>query len=102
MFHNLGERLGGCLPANANQGSPAAVISHGFYCQFRLLDRECGLNFAQVARGLNLDEKAMAKWARARNYTRPANRLRKSKLDTYKDHSAHCHPNVPAAPAEEG
>lgn len=60
------------------------MISYELYCQIRLLHQERGLNFAQIARELNLDEETVAKWARAKNYTQPANTLRKSKLDPYK------------------
>src|SRR5438477_12567155 len=61
-----------------------AVISYELYCQIRLYHQERGLNFAQIARELNLDEETVAKWARAKNYTQRGNTLRKSKLDPYK------------------
>ena len=32
------------------------MISYELYCQIRLLHQERGLNFAQIARELNLDE----------------------------------------------
>ena len=60
------------------------MICYELYCQIRLLHQERGLNFAQIARELNLDEETVAKWARAKNYIRAANTLRKSKLDPYK------------------
>jgi transposase len=61
------------------------VISYELYCQIRLLHQERGLNFAQIARELHLDEETVAKWARAKSYTqRSSNTQRKSKLDPYK------------------
>jgi len=60
------------------------VICYELYCQIRLLHQERGLNFAQIARELNLDEETVAKWARAKNYIPAAKTLRKSKLDPYK------------------
>jgi transposase len=61
------------------------VICYELYCQIRLLHQERGLNFAQIARELNLDEETVAKWARAKSYTqRSSNTQRKSKLDPYK------------------
>jgi transposase len=61
------------------------VISYELYSQIRLLHQERGLNFAQIARELNLDEETVAKWARAKNYIQGGGkRLRKSKLDPYK------------------
>jgi transposase len=62
------------------------VISYELYCQIRLLHRERGLNFAQIARELHLDEETVAKWARAKSYAGSArtNTQRKSKLDPYK------------------
>jgi transposase len=62
------------------------VISYELYCQIRLLHRERGLNFAQIARELHLDEETVAKWARAKSYTMVrTNTPRKSKLDPYKE-----------------
>jgi transposase len=62
------------------------VISYELYCQIRLLHRERGLNFAQIARELHLDEETVAKWARAKSYTIVrTNTPRKSKLDPYKE-----------------
>jgi transposase len=62
------------------------VISYELYCQIRLLYRERGLSFAQIARELHLDEETVAKWARAKSYTiARANTPRKSKLDPYKE-----------------
>jgi orotate phosphoribosyltransferase-like protein len=46
------------------------VISYELYSQIRLFHQERGLNFAQIARELNLDEETVAKWARATNYTK--------------------------------
>jgi transposase-like protein len=46
------------------------VISYELYSQIRLLHQERGLNFAQIARELDLDEETVAKWARAKNYTK--------------------------------
>jgi transposase len=60
------------------------MISYELYSQIRLLHQERGLNFAQIARELDLDEETVAKWARAKNYTPAANTLRKSKLEPYK------------------
>ena len=61
------------------------VISYELYCQIRLLHQERGLNFAQIARELHLDEETVAKWARAKSYIqRSSNPQRKSKLDPYK------------------
>ena len=61
------------------------MISYELYCQIRLLHQERGLNFAQIARELNLDEETVAKWARAKNYTQGGRKtLRKSKLEPYK------------------
>ena len=61
------------------------MISYELYCQIRLLHQERGLNFAQIARELNLDEETVAKWARAKNYTQAGKTLaRKSKLEPYK------------------
>jgi transposase len=62
------------------------VISFKLYCQIRLSHRERGLNFAQIARELHLDEETVAKWARAKSYSASAhtNTQRKSKLDPYK------------------
>src|SRR5258708_20470242 len=61
------------------------MISYELYCQIRLLHQERGLNFAQIARELNLDEETVAKWARAKNYTQAGKtRARKSKLEPYK------------------
>ena len=61
------------------------MISYELYSQIRLLHQERGLNFAQIARELNLDEETVAKWARAKSYTqRSSNTQRKSKLDPYK------------------
>ena len=62
------------------------MISYELYCQIRLLHRERGLNFAQIARELHLDEETVAKWARAKSYSGSArtNTQRKSKLDPYK------------------
>jgi hypothetical protein len=50
------------------------------------LHQERGLNFAQIARELNLDEETVAKWARAKNYTKGGGKtlVRKSKLEPYK------------------
>jgi hypothetical protein len=42
------------------------VISDELYGQIRLLHQERGLNFAQIAREVHLDEETVAKWARAR------------------------------------
>ena len=62
------------------------MISYELYCQIRLLHRERGLNFAQIARELHLDEETVAKWARAKSYTIVrTNTPRKSKLDPYKE-----------------
>ena len=44
------------------------MISYELYSQIRLLHQERGLNFAQIARELNLDEETVAKWARAKHY----------------------------------
>jgi len=62
------------------------VISYELYSQIRLLHQERGLNFAQIARELNLDEETVAKWARAKNYTKGGGKtlVRKSKLEPYK------------------
>jgi hypothetical protein len=62
------------------------MISYELYCQIRLLHQERGLNFAQIARELNLDEETVAKWARAKNYTKGGGKtlVRKSKLEPYK------------------
>ena len=62
------------------------MISYELYCQIRLLHREWGLNFAQIARELHVDEETVAKWARAKSYSGSArtNTQRKSKLDPYK------------------
>jgi len=61
------------------------VISYELYSQIRLLHQERGLNFAQIARELNLDEKTVAKWARAKHYIQGGGKtLRKSKLEPYK------------------
>ena len=60
------------------------MISYELYCQIRLLHQERGLNFAQIARELHLDEETVAKWARAKNYTQRGKTPRKSKLDPYK------------------
>jgi hypothetical protein len=44
-----------------------------------------GLNFAQIARELHLDQETVAKWVRAKSYTiASTNTARKSKLDPYK------------------
>ena len=57
------------------------MISYELYSQIRLLHQERGLNFAQIARELNLDEETVAKWARAKNYIQGGGKtLRKSKL----------------------
>jgi len=62
------------------------VISYELYCQIRLLYRERGLSFAQIARELHLDEETIAKWARAKSYTiARTNTPRKSKLDPYRE-----------------
>ncbi|MBV8415955.1 MAG: IS21 family transposase [Verrucomicrobia bacterium] len=62
------------------------MISYELYCQIRFLYRERGLNFAQIARELHLDEETVAKWARAKSYTTARNnRPRKSKLEPYKE-----------------
>ena len=37
------------------------MISYELYSQIRLLHQERGLNFAQIARELNLDEETVAK-----------------------------------------
>jgi transposase len=61
------------------------MISYELYCQIRLLHQERGLNFAQIARELNLDEETVAKWARAKNYIQGGRKTpRKSKLEPYK------------------
>ena len=62
------------------------MISYELYCQIRLLYQERGLNFAQIARELHLDEETVAKWARAKSYSGSSrtNTQRKSKLDPYK------------------
>ena len=61
------------------------MISYELYCQIRLLHRERGLNFAQIARELHLNEETVAKWARAKSYSIACtNTQRKSKLDPYK------------------
>ena len=62
------------------------MISYELYSQIRLLHQERGLNFAQIARELNLDEETVAKWARAKNYTKGGGKtlVRKSKLEPYK------------------
>jgi transposase len=62
------------------------VISYELYGQIRLLAQERGLNFAQIARELHLDEETVAKWARAKRYPLRgrSNPPRKSKLDPYK------------------
>ena len=36
------------------------MISYELYCQIRLLYQERGLNFAQIARELHLDEETVA------------------------------------------
>src|SRR5208337_29447 len=66
--------------------TPAAVISYELYSQIRLLHQEHGLNFAQIARELDLDEETVAKWARAKNYTRGGSKslVGKIKHDPYK------------------
>ena len=62
------------------------MISYELYCQIRFFYRERGLNFAQIARELHLDEETVAKWARAKSYTLTRNNTpRKSKLDPYKE-----------------
>ena len=62
------------------------MISYELYCQIRLLYRERGLSFAQIARELHLDEETIAKWARAKSYTiARTNTPRKSKLDPYRE-----------------
>ena len=40
------------------------MIAYELYCQIRLLHRERGLNFAQIARELNLDEETVANYIR--------------------------------------
>jgi transposase len=61
------------------------VISYELYCQIRHLHQERGLNFAQIARELHLDQETVAKWARAKSYSiARTNMQRKSKLDPYK------------------
>ena len=61
------------------------MISYELYCQIRFLHQERGLNFAQIARELHLDEETVAKWARAKSYTiARSNMQRKSKLEPYK------------------
>ena len=62
------------------------MISYELYCQIRLLYQERGLNFAQIARELHVDEETVAKWARAKSYSGSSrtNTQRKSKLDPYK------------------
>jgi len=61
------------------------VISYELYCQIRSLHQERGLNFAQIARELDLDQETVAKWVRAKSYTiAGTNAPRKSKLDPYK------------------
>ena len=62
------------------------MISYELYSQIRLLHQERGLNFAQIARELNLDEETVAKWARAKNYTKGGGKalVRQSKLEPYK------------------
>ena len=62
------------------------MISYELYGQIRLLAQERGLNFAQIAREVHLDEETVAKWARAKSYLPPGRRntSRKSKLDPYK------------------
>ena len=58
------------------------MISYELYCQIRSLHQERGLNFAQIARELHLDQETVAKWVRAKSYTIPAtNAPRKCKLD---------------------
>src|SRR5271166_6201674 len=44
------------------------------------------LEFCPIARELNLDEETVAKWARAKNYTKGGGKtlVRKSKLEPYK------------------
>ena len=67
-------------------GPPAAVISYELYSQIRLLHQEHGLNFAQIARELDLDEETVAKWAHVKNYTKGGGKtlVRKSKLEPSK------------------
>jgi hypothetical protein len=61
------------------------MISYELYCRIRSLHQEHGLNFAQIARELHLDQETVAKWVRAKGYTiAGTNALRKSKLDPYK------------------
>ena len=61
------------------------MISYELYSQIRLLHQERGLNFAQIARELHLDEETVAKWARAKNYTQGGGKTpHKSKLEPYK------------------
>jgi hypothetical protein len=85
-------RSGQALPLSAIlrqilEGRAAqSVISYEHYCQIRLLYRERGLSFAQIARELHLDEETVAKWARAKSYTiARTNTPRKSKLDPYRE-----------------
>lgn len=62
------------------------MIAYELYGQIRLLHQERGLNFAQIAREVHLDEETVAKWARAKRYPLRGrnNPPRKSKLDPYK------------------
>jgi transposase len=60
------------------------VIPYERYCQIRLLHQERGLNFAQIARELQLDEETVAKWARRSTYAPGRPTRRPSKLDPYK------------------
>ena len=58
------------------------MISYELYCQIQLYYKERGLSFAQIGRELDLDEETVAKWARAKNYTKGGGKtlVRKSKL----------------------
>ena len=76
------------------------MISYELYCQIRLLYQERGLNFAQIARELHLDEETVAKWARAKSYSGSSrtNTQRKSKLDSLQAH----HPALAGTAALHG
>jgi hypothetical protein len=60
------------------------VISYELYCQIRLYHRERGLSFAQIGRGLGIDQETVAKWARRKSYSARCQVRRKSKLDPFK------------------
>jgi ribosome-binding protein aMBF1 (putative translation factor) len=60
------------------------VIDYETYVRIRNYVEQEGLNHAQIARELSLDERTVARWAVLERYRQRKGSQRKSKLDSFK------------------